>query len=125
MEQGCCVILVGALVLALGSCSLGPSSSTGTVIGVFDGMANTACPPRAPCLPAGVPSPGSLTLTGSHRTYRTSAGTNGEFSINVPAGTYQIMGCDPGQTGGVCGCGALANVTANHVTHTVVTCVFH
>lgn len=119
------MILVGALVLALGSCSSGPSSSTGTVIGVFDGMANTACPAQKPCLPTGVLSPGSLTLTGSHRTYRTSAGTTGAFSIDVSAGTYQIVGCDPDQTGGMCGCGALVHVTADHVTHTVVTCVFH
>jgi hypothetical protein len=97
----------------------GSNSLTGSVEGVFDGLGNQATHI------GGVPSPGDMTLTGSNGTYHAVAGPNGHFSVNVPPGTYHIVGRTPGQSGGVSSCMADVTVLTEIVTHTVVNCVFH
>lgn len=113
---GLAVFLVGALGLASSGCS----SSNGTIDGVFYGMGKSVT------AGGGVPSSGSIAVTGTHATYRTAARSDGEFVVGVPAGSYRITGRDIGQTGGLPGCGSrIVHVSPGQITHVSVTCVFH
>jgi hypothetical protein len=112
---GALTALIGAAVL-LAACS---SSPTGTVDGVFEGMGNQTTHL------GGVPSAGNLTIKGPNGTYTAVAGPDGKFSVTVPPGTYNVVGRDLGQSGGVSSCRAAVSVLAGKTTHTVVTCVFH
>ncbi len=73
----------------------------------------------------GVPSSGEITASGDSGTFHTSAGPNGRFSVNVPAGSYRIVGRNLGQTGGVSSCVANTDVAAGRTVYLAVTCVFH
>lgn len=69
---------------------------------------------------------GANPITGTHMTYGTTARSDGEFVVRVPAGSYRITGRDIGQTGGLPGCGSpIVHVSSGQVTHVSVTCVFH
>jgi hypothetical protein len=112
-------LAVGILVLIaalLSSCS---TTQTGSITGVFYGMGNQASHV------GGVPAAGGITAFGPNGNYRASAGSNGRFSVNVPAGSYRIVGRNAGQTGGISSCVAHADVSAGRTTHIAVTCVFH
>jgi hypothetical protein len=106
-----------ALIAALlSSCS---TTQTGSIKGVFYGLGNQATHV------GGVPDAGEITASGAKGSYPTSAGSNGRFSVDVPAGSYRIVGRDAGQTGGISSCVAHADVSAGRTTRVAVTCVFH
>jgi hypothetical protein len=111
---------VGALVafgLILGSCG---SSGTGTIVGVYYGMGNVKTHV------GGVPSSGTIRVSGPVGSYTATVGDDGRFSVAVLAGTYEVTGRPPGETGGISSCQVQGvHVSAGRTTHVVVTCVFH
>jgi hypothetical protein len=113
---------VGAVVVVLCLMLASCGSSSGTVVGVFDGTGNT------PTHVGGVPSAGKLTLTsgsGGRSSYKVEVGSNGRFSIDVAPGTYHVVARAPGQRGGASSCTADVQVSPGRTSHTAVTCVFH
>jgi hypothetical protein len=111
----CGAAFVGLLTLA--ACG---SRDIGTITGVYYGMGNVKTHV------GGVPSSGTLRITGPAGNFTAIAGDDGRFSITVPVGTYHMTGRGPGQTGGISSCQVPeVHVTAGQTTHVVVTCVFH
>ena len=70
--------------LALGLAACGTTKTTQTVTGHLveeGGMSSVQSP-----------VPGNIEIIGGTHTYSTTAGWNGTFSLEVPAGTYQAQG---------------------------------
>jgi hypothetical protein len=111
----CSAALVGLLTLA--ACG---SSDNGTIAGVFYGIGNVKTHV------GGVPSSGTIRVTGPDGTFTAVVRDNGRYSLTVPAGTYQVAGRAPSQTGGISSCRVPnVHVVAGQTKHVAVTCVFH
>jgi hypothetical protein len=108
------ICLVAAVFLV--GCS---NAATGSVRGVFDGLANQVTHI------GGLPSAGDIVLSNPSGTYRATARKDGKFSVRVAPGNYRITGRDPGQSGGVSSCTGSVRAKPGQVAHTVVNCVFH
>jgi FlaG/FlaF family flagellin (archaellin) len=66
--------------------------------------------------PAGTanrPLSGNVTATGNGHSYSVSVGTDGRYSISVPAGTYTVVGRSPQYQGGTTDCHLADPVTAS------------
>jgi len=116
---GCAVVLVAASISIAAALS-GSSAGTGTVRGVYKGIATRMGGP-------GRPSAGDLIFTGRGKTYDTTASSDGRFSISLPPGTYDIAGwgLSGPQSPGISGCQAVVKVLAGVTSDIVVNCVFH
>lgn len=113
---------VGLLVSLLATgCQISPGSgappaSIGTVSGVLN---ETGGPPPGVNQPVG----GEIQLTGSARTFSTTAGKSGNFSLAVPPGTYTVQGRPDGWGGSGFPCtGQSVVVTAGQSVTTTVSC---
>ncbi len=58
------------------------------------------------------PLPGHVAASGRGHTYTSTAGVDGVYSINVPPGTYTVIGRSPLYQSGDVDCETLAPVTA-------------
>ncbi len=111
------LLCLGCLLVVAAACG---SSHTGVIDGTYYGTANRTSHV------GGVPSAGTILVSGPAGTFTATAGGDGRFSVAVPAGTYVVSGRASGQTGGISGCqDAGVRVTAGQTAHIAVTCMFH
>jgi hypothetical protein len=109
------VCLAGFTAACSGQGSLVPAD--GTLTGHLYGVGGPA-----PGLPR--PWPGTVTLTGSGIHRDIPVGTNGTFSVMVPAGRYTVVGHSPlyGSGAGLCQAAGVVTVISGHTTKADVLC---
>ena len=124
--RGCALVSCFACLIATTACG---SSNTGTITGVYYGLAKTGMTHvGVPPVPIGSsPSSGKIRLKGLGGTFVTTAGSNGRFSITVPVGRYGLKAVRPGETFfGVPGCWpSHVVVRSGWTTNIAIRCSFH
>jgi hypothetical protein len=106
------VLLAGVVV----GCS-GQSPADGTLAGHLYGVGGPS-----PGLPR--PWPGTVTVTGPGGRRDVAVGTDGAYSVTVPAGRYTVVGRSPLYESGaaLCRAAGVATVTSAHTTRADVLC---
>jgi len=100
-----------ALVVVLAGCTSSshkpPATTTvpttvaakGTITGILEAVGG-------PAGTANRPLSGGVTATGGGHSYSATVGTDGRYSLSVPAGTYTVVGRSPQYQGGAADCHA-------------------
>ena len=110
------LVFLALAAVFLAGCS-GPSPADGTLAGHLYGVGGPA-----PGLPRAWP--GTVTLTGPGVHQDVSVGTDGRYSVTVPAGRYAVVGRSPlyESDAALCRATGVATVTSGHTTTANVLC---
>lgn len=108
------LVLIAAMTMGAKGCG-GKDTAAYPAGGVISGML------EAVGGPAGIaprPLPGQVSAMGGGHAYHVAVGQNGDYAMNVPAGTYTITGHSPLYQSGALSCQAQGPVAVRSSTQT-------